>query len=33
MTLAGWLFMSLSIAAVLGLLVSCYLKVLREPRP
>lgn len=31
MTTAGWLFMSLSITAVLSLLVFCYRQVLRAP--
>jgi hypothetical protein len=31
MTTAGWLFMSLSISAVLTLVVFCYRQVLREP--
>lgn len=32
MTPAGWIFMSLSIASVLTLLVSCYTRLLRTPR-
>lgn len=32
MTTAGVLFMSISIASVLALLVSCYWRILRQPR-
>lgn len=32
MTTAGVLFMSISIASVLTLLVSCYWRILRQPR-
>lgn len=31
MTTAGWLFMGLSISAVLTLVVFCYARVLRSP--
>lgn len=33
MTTAGWLFMGLSISAVLTLVVFCYARVLRNPGP
>lgn len=32
MTAAGWLFMSLSLTAVLTLVGSCYQRVLRQPQ-
>jgi hypothetical protein len=32
MTLAGWIFMSVSITAVLTLVICCYARLLRAPR-
>ena len=32
MTLAGWIFMSVSLTAVLALVVWCYYRLLRAPR-
>ena len=32
MTLAGWLFMSVSLAAVTGVMAVCFWKVLGAPR-
>jgi hypothetical protein len=33
MTIAGWVFMTLSITAVTTLLVWCYSRILRQPKP
>lgn len=32
MTIAGWIFMSVSLAAVTGLVLTCYRKILSAPQ-